>query len=354
MRTPSSGSLQHYHNNQQQPPGLQISAIGSGRSGTSPPSRSGGVGNLDSLNENSSIVGSPSSNNALSPTPSLSQHLPPPSSYSQQQTSHTPSHSLPWPTYANANANGGTDPLAFLSGGNDSEYTNQSNGAFSTRNGQDLNQNRPQSHFSSHFQHQPYNRQHTNNNDYNHKGSQMQPVHHYQHQPYTKDEEVREDNENHIEGSSSPSSSRFAQQPQFNLDHAQLAKSREQKDLDDIDSGQRASATLWMGDLEGWMDESYIKKCITALGWDREISDASNNASAPSNQANASNIVQTSVKMIKGASSTSGYCFITFPTSAHAQAVLGHFSKQPPMLMPGSERTFKREYIILDASFRIY
>lgn len=55
------------------------------------------------------------------------------------------------------------------------------------------------------------------------------------------------------------SSSRFAMsQPQFNLDHAQLAKSREQRDLDDVDSGQRASATLWMGDLEGWMDESYI------------------------------------------------------------------------------------------------
>lgn len=58
---------------------------------------------------------------------------------------------------------------------------------------------------------------------------------------------------------SSSSTSRFAlSQPQFNLDHAQLAKSREQRDLDDVDSGQRASATLWMGDLEGWMDESYI------------------------------------------------------------------------------------------------
>jgi hypothetical protein len=45
--------------------------------------------------------------------------------------------------------------------------------------------------------------------------------------------------------------------------------------------------------------------------------------------------------MIKGASSTSGYCFITFPTSSHASSVLSHFGKQPPMLMPGSERTFK-------------
>lgn len=383
MRTPSATSLQqsHYLQQQQQQPTVQISAIGSGRSGTSPPSR---AGNLDSLNGSSSIVGSPSSNTALSPSASMSQQLPPPQR-------HTPSHSLPWPTYANGNGgnlNGnGTDSLAFLSGTQQSQSQREMssmNGIYGTRNSIDGN-----SHFSStfqqqhqqqpqqqYYQQQQRSRQHTNSDNSSSRSHQSQ--YHQQQQQYRQDHKSSSDLSNRIDDNDhnnnnssnvNDSAARFAlssssstsQQPQFNLDHAQLAKSREQKDLDDIDSGQRASATLWMGDLEGWMDEGYIKKCITALGWDREIDPSSSTTSTSTSSSTSSasgaagaqgqpsgttggNIVQTSVKMIKGASSTSGYCFITFPTSSHAQAVLAHFSKQPPMLMPGSERTFKRKF----------
>lgn len=357
LRTPSGGSLQHYQQQQITP---QISAIGSGRSGTSPPSRSG---NLDSLNEGSSIVGSPSSNsNALSPRASLSQQLPPPQRDERQQI-HTPSHNLPWPAYANNNSNGETGgSLSFLNSAPQSQIPNFGNRAYNYQNSIDANNQ--SSHFNSNFhqQEQQYHQQQRQQTDIDHRNRNrhpqqqprlQEPQQQYQAYQYSQDQDLPESNNinrtdsgdnRKQDDSSSSSSSRFAQ-PQFNLDHAQLAKSREQKDLDDIDSGHRASATLWMGDLEGWMDETYIKKCITALGWDREmLSDSSSPSESTPGQTNGtSNVVQTSVKMIKGASSTSGYCFITFPTSPHAQAVLAHFSKQPPMLMPGSERTFKRE-----------
>lgn len=88
------------------------------------------------------------------------------------------------------------------------------------------------------------------------------------------------------------------------------------------------TSTLWMGDLEAWMDENYIRRCIAALGWDRD------SAGGVSSQIN--------VKIIKSASTSSMYCFVTFPTSEMARNVLAQMADQPPMLMPGSERTFKR------------
>lgn len=332
LRTPSAGSLQHYQQQQQQQQQqsapVQISAIGSGRSGTSPPSRNNGI---DGFNGSSSI-GSPSSANILSPSSNTSQQLPPPHLQSQGQR-HTPSHNLPWPSYTNSSNNSSVaNSLSFLSSGNGG--SNAANGSFNTRNSIDGNFGSQANHFN-----QPHQRQHTNSD------ISTRSLHARPYQQEDQDHLLssggdaqhgsnanNNDDNNTSSGFSLSSSSQQQQQQQsqFNLDHAQLAKSREQRDLDDVDSGQRASATLWMGDLEGWMDENYIKKCITALGWDRD-----DNGTPQS--------VQTGVKMIKGASSTSGYCFITFPTSAHAQSVLAHFSKQPPMLMPGSERTFKRE-----------
>ncbi|GAA5836803.1 hypothetical protein JCM11251_005793 [Rhodosporidiobolus azoricus] len=78
-------------------------------------------------------------------------------------------------------------------------------------------------------------------------------------------------------------------------------------------------ATLHLGDLDVWMDEAYVRECCTMMGWDNVVN----------------------VKMSRGASPSSGYCFLTFPSTAEAARVLNRFNAAPPMLMPRSGRTFK-------------
>ncbi|GAA5849825.1 hypothetical protein JCM9279_002431 [Rhodotorula babjevae] len=78
-------------------------------------------------------------------------------------------------------------------------------------------------------------------------------------------------------------------------------------------------ATLHLGDLDVWMDEAYVRECCALMGWD----------------------AVSAIKMSRGASPASGYCFLTFPTTADAQRALQRFNSQPPMLMPRSGRTFK-------------
>ncbi|GAA5962147.1 hypothetical protein JCM21900_006983 [Sporobolomyces salmonicolor] len=78
-------------------------------------------------------------------------------------------------------------------------------------------------------------------------------------------------------------------------------------------------ATLHLGDLDVWMDEQYVRECCKRMGWDSVVS----------------------VKMSRGASPSSGYCFLTFPSPAEAARVLNRFNAGPPMLMPRSGRTFK-------------
>ncbi|KAL8279311.1 hypothetical protein RQP46_008348 [Phenoliferia psychrophenolica] len=81
----------------------------------------------------------------------------------------------------------------------------------------------------------------------------------------------------------------------------------------------RASPSLHMGDLDVWMDEAYVRECCARMGWDGV----------------------SSVKMIRGTSPSSGYCFLTFPSANHAAQVLARFNASPPTLMPRSSRTFK-------------
>lgn len=81
----------------------------------------------------------------------------------------------------------------------------------------------------------------------------------------------------------------------------------------------RSSASLHLGDLDIWMDEAYVRECCARMGWDGV----------------------THVKMIRGASPSNGYCFLTFPTAAHAAQVLARFAAAPPVLMPRSSRVFK-------------
>jgi len=313
------------------------------------------------LNGYASVASPSSIVDALSPASASGhvQQLPPPQTQQQQQARHTPSHSLPWPSYTNPgyqspNGNNNNNNNSNLQFGLASSSSSSSNNSGQYQRNNSLDE-APSSHLSNYtystqqqsgFAQLPSgNRQRQHTLSDNSGGGlsshddlpDLSSSHHSSSGILngSDDHPSVSNNNNNINNHAAitdASSSRFSlstQQNQFNLDHAQVARSREQRDLDDVDSGQRASATLWMGDLEGWMDETYIKRCITALGWDRDE--------------NGNQSVSTSVKMIKGASSTSGYCFITFPTAGHAQSVLGYFSKQPPMLMPGSERTFKRE-----------
>ncbi|GJN88103.1 hypothetical protein Rhopal_001059-T1 [Rhodotorula paludigena] len=78
-------------------------------------------------------------------------------------------------------------------------------------------------------------------------------------------------------------------------------------------------ATLHLGDLDVWMDEAYVRECCALMGWDNVVN----------------------IKMSRGASPSSGYCFLTFPSTVDAARALARFNAAPPTLMPRSGRTFK-------------
>lgn len=90
----------------------------------------------------------------------------------------------------------------------------------------------------------------------------------------------------------------------------------------------RSTTTLWMGDLESWMDEEYVRRCVVMMGWHLPHHPQSN----PPN---------VKIKMVSGASPSSAYCFLTYPTAELAQEAWKMISNMPPTLMPGCERTFK-------------
>ncbi|BGP22399.1 mRNA binding post-transcriptional regulator [Rhodotorula toruloides] len=77
-------------------------------------------------------------------------------------------------------------------------------------------------------------------------------------------------------------------------------------------------ATLHLGDLDVWMDEAYVRECCSMMGWD-----------------------VVNVKMSRGASPSSGYCFLTFSSATDASRALTRFNANPPVLMPRSGKTFK-------------
>ncbi|KAG0145455.1 hypothetical protein CROQUDRAFT_671752 [Cronartium quercuum f. sp. fusiforme G11] len=90
----------------------------------------------------------------------------------------------------------------------------------------------------------------------------------------------------------------------------------------------RSTTSLWMGDLESWMDEEYVRRCVVMMGW--HLPHHAN--PHPPN---------VKIKMVSGASPSSAYCFLTYPTAELAQEAWKMISNMPPTLMPGCERTFK-------------
>ncbi|KAI8814760.1 hypothetical protein BJ742DRAFT_653864, partial [Cladochytrium replicatum] len=83
-----------------------------------------------------------------------------------------------------------------------------------------------------------------------------------------------------------------------------------------VSPGGDMKATLWMGDLDPWMDESYIKQLWFSLG------------------------ETVNVKMIrdKFTGGNAGYCFIEF--QSHANAV-NQLTQVNGTLIPGTNRVFK-------------
>ncbi|PFH50163.1 hypothetical protein AMATHDRAFT_61653 [Amanita thiersii Skay4041] len=87
-------------------------------------------------------------------------------------------------------------------------------------------------------------------------------------------------------------------------------------------------STVWWGDLEPWMDEEYAKQVCNLMGWD------------PSNI----RVPRPPPDPITGQQANNpGYCFLTFPTPAHAASVLAQINNSGngnSLVMPNSTKPF--------------
>ncbi|KZT06526.1 uncharacterized protein LAESUDRAFT_812784 [Laetiporus sulphureus 93-53] len=85
--------------------------------------------------------------------------------------------------------------------------------------------------------------------------------------------------------------------------------------------------TLWWSDLEPWMDEEYAKQVCNLMGWDPVNIKVPRPAPDPITGQQANN---------------PGYCFLTFPTQAHATSVLSQINNGngASMIMPNSNKPF--------------
>ncbi|KAF9036892.1 hypothetical protein BDZ89DRAFT_1110556 [Hymenopellis radicata] len=87
-------------------------------------------------------------------------------------------------------------------------------------------------------------------------------------------------------------------------------------------------STIWWGELEPWMDEEYAKQVCALMGWDPVTIKVPHPTPDPSSTQHANN---------------PGYCFLTFPSPAHAQAVLAQVNATngaPALTMPNSTKPF--------------
>ncbi|KAH6914611.1 RNA-binding protein Csx1 [Coprinopsis sp. MPI-PUGE-AT-0042] len=94
-----------------------------------------------------------------------------------------------------------------------------------------------------------------------------------------------------------------------------------------VSNSSTSRSTLWWGDLEAWMDEAYAQQVCTLMGWDPVNIKVPHPAAEPSSTQQPPN--------------NPGYCFLTFPSHAHAAAVLAQINNAgKPVQMPNSSRPF--------------
>ncbi|KAK0243312.1 hypothetical protein EDD85DRAFT_987458 [Armillaria nabsnona] len=88
-------------------------------------------------------------------------------------------------------------------------------------------------------------------------------------------------------------------------------------------------STLWWGELEPWMDEEYAKQVCSLMSWDPVGIKVPHPAPDPATGQQANN---------------PGYCFLTFPTPAHAASVLSQVNStnggSSALTMPNSTKPF--------------
>lgn len=93
-------------------------------------------------------------------------------------------------------------------------------------------------------------------------------------------------------------------------------------------SASAPRTTIWWGELEPWMDEEYAKQVCNLMGWDPVNIKVPRPAPDPVTGRQANN---------------PGYCFLTFPSQAHAASVLAQVngnSGANPLTMPNSSKQF--------------
>ncbi|KAJ3837830.1 hypothetical protein F5878DRAFT_197265 [Lentinula raphanica] len=88
-------------------------------------------------------------------------------------------------------------------------------------------------------------------------------------------------------------------------------------------------STLLWGDLEPWMDEEYAKQVCALMGWD-PLSIKIPHTAPDSTTGHLAN--------------NPGYCFLTFPSQAHAASVLAGISRNPSVTMPNSVKPFSMSW----------
>ncbi|KAF8645477.1 hypothetical protein AX16_007762 [Volvariella volvacea WC 439] len=89
-----------------------------------------------------------------------------------------------------------------------------------------------------------------------------------------------------------------------------------------------ARSTLLWGNIEPWMDEEYARQVCTLMGWDPVNVKVPHPPPDPATGQQANN---------------PGYCFLTFPSPAHAASVLAQINNGgngPPITMPNSNKPF--------------
>jgi len=122
-----------------------------------------------------------------------------------------------------------------------------------------------------------------------------------------------------------------AVQPSFNFYHNErdptLFRHTSQFHSTPPQSPSSPLSTLWWGELEPWMDEEYAKQVCGLMGWDPV------NIKVPHPPPDSATGQQAN---------NPGYCFLTFPTFAHAASVLTQINSgnSTPLTMPNSNKPF--------------
>ncbi|KAK0461602.1 uncharacterized protein EV420DRAFT_1664338 [Desarmillaria tabescens] len=135
---------------------------------------------------------------------------------------------------------------------------------------------------------------------------------------------------NHHHPSSSPSSSPlFSLNDRVDRDTFRATHHSPPAPVAQPVASNASRSTLWWGELESWMDEEYAKQVCSLMSWDPIGIKVPHPAPDPATGQQANN---------------PGYCFLTFPTPAHAASVLSQVnstnSGSSALTMPNSTKPF--------------